>query len=166
MMVTSSSTRSEPAVLFAWQTYLPASSTLADCSTSTPARAWILSELKTIVVPDTDSRNQRYVGGGIPCEMHDSTIVSPVRIGPGFTRSLNRGGDGLRCSETEDGEIFRKLTYIWKVLDYVRCSLLKYINLMFANVNNKRNNASVGCALFDVLHMAVMQEYNPHRVYF
>lgn len=100
-MVTSSTTRSEPAVLFAWQTYLPASSTRAGCSTSTPARACILSELKIIVVPDTDSRNQRYVGGGLPCEMHNSTIVSPVRIGAGFIRSLNRGGDELRCSEAE-----------------------------------------------------------------
>lgn len=98
-MVTSNTTRSEPAVLFAWQTYLPASSTRAGCSTRTPARACILSELKTIVVPDKDSRNQRYVGGGLPCEMHNSTIVSPVRIGPGFVRSLNRGGDELRCSE-------------------------------------------------------------------
>lgn len=104
MMVTSSSTRSEPAVLFAWQTYLPASSTRAGCRTRTPARACILSELKTIVVPDTDSRNQRYVGGGLPCEMHDNTIVSPVRIGPGFTRSLNRGGDELRCSEIKEKE--------------------------------------------------------------
>jgi len=109
MMETSSSTRSEPAVLFAWQTYLPASSTRADCSTSTPARACILSELKTIVVPDTDSRNQRYVGGGIPCEIHDSTIVSPVRIAAGFTRSLKRGGDGLRCSETEKKLEYRKI---------------------------------------------------------
>lgn len=50
---------------------------------------------------ETESRYQRYIGGGIPCAMHDSTITSPSRTGAGFIRSLNPGGMGFRFSATD-----------------------------------------------------------------